>query len=79
MSKDHFFKEHQQVCKKRAPDERKKLSFTEAVKSAPKRQDTFDIPTADGTAKESAELTPAEPTGDGITVDDYQHGTEEGL
>ena len=79
MSKDHFFNEHQQVCKKRAPGERKKLSFTGAAKSAPKMQETLDVLTADGTAREYAERTLAEPTGDGITIDDYQHGIEKGL
>lgn len=78
MSMDHFLKEHQQACSNRVMAERKKLSLTEAAKSAPKRQDTTDILTADGTAKKSVEQAPAAPAGDGVTVDDYQHGTTEG-
>jgi hypothetical protein len=68
MSMDHFLKEHQQVCRERTVSERKKLSFTEAAKLAPERQDTFDIFTADGTARKHAERAPVAPTGDGVLV-----------
>ncbi len=78
MSKDHFFKEHQQVCKQRAVGERKKLSFTEAAKLVPKKQDTLDILTVDGTARELAERAPAEATSEGVTNDNH-HGTKEAL
>jgi hypothetical protein len=78
VGKNHFFKDHQDICKKRAVGERKKLSFTDAAKLAPKRQDTIDIFTADGRASKSAKRAPVGPTGDGVTFD-CPYGMEEEL
>jgi hypothetical protein len=79
MSKDHFFNEHQQVCKNRAVGERKKLSFTEAAKLAPKKQDTFGILTSDGTARKDVDRASAEPVGDGVPAENGQHDKEQAL
>jgi hypothetical protein len=79
MSKDHFFNEHQQVCKNRAVGERKKLSFTEAAKLAPKKQDTFGILTSDGTARKDVDRATAEPVSDSVPAENGQHDKEQAL